>query len=180
MLTLPSACWCPPLVCMVVLLNGGSGVRCDAPYSDWVWHLALPCSPLLCPALRCVRCHSIVDLVWCLCGRVVSLWNRGDGLCWGRRARVGGERSVLFLSSSLPLVVGVRGSARAALRARTLSPNTIASFLLSLPLLFYSPLFFALLSFFVFGMAVCVHHVSECSVGMTAMGSLSRSPSFFW
>nr|DAF93815.1 MAG TPA: hypothetical protein [Siphoviridae sp. ct0eR1] len=24
------------------------------------------------------------------------------------------------------------------------------------------------------------HHVSECSVGMTATGSLSRSSSFFW
>lgn len=27
---------------------------------------------------------------------------------------------------------------------------------------------------------VCGHHVSECSVGMTATGSLSLSPSFFW
>lgn len=30
------------------------------------------------------------------------------------------------------------------------------------------------------GMAVCVYHVSECSVGITAIGSLSRSSSFFW
>lgn len=35
--------------------------------------------------------------------------------------------SCLVFFSSLPLRVGVRGSARAALRARTLSPNTIVS-----------------------------------------------------
>lgn len=34
------------------------------------------------PPLSCVCCHSIVGLVLCLCGRVVSLWNSGDGLCW--------------------------------------------------------------------------------------------------
>ena len=27
----PSACWCPPFVCPVVLLNGGAGVCCDVP-----------------------------------------------------------------------------------------------------------------------------------------------------
>ena len=30
----------------------------------------------------CVCCHSIVGLGLCLCDRVVSLWNSGDGLCW--------------------------------------------------------------------------------------------------
>lgn len=35
----------------------------------------------------CVRCHSIVGLGLCLCGRVVSLWNSGDGLC-GAEGRV--------------------------------------------------------------------------------------------
>ena len=29
-----------------------------------------------------VRCHSIVDLVLCLCDRIVLLGNSGDGLCW--------------------------------------------------------------------------------------------------
>ena len=38
--------------------------------------LSGPSSPL------CVCCHSIVGLVLCLCDRVVSLWNSGDGLCW--------------------------------------------------------------------------------------------------
>ena len=48
----------------------GSGVLCcPAPL-----HVTPPC-------LR-VRCHSIVGLVWCLCDRVVSLWNSGDGLVW--------------------------------------------------------------------------------------------------
>ena len=41
-----------------------------------------------------------------------------------------------------------------------------------------SPFFMSRLS--IIGMAVCVYHVSECCVGMTAMGSLSRSFSFFW
>lgn len=78
-----------------------------------------------------VCCHSIVDLGWCLCGRVVSLWGNGDGL---RGAERRGVRWWVCFNSllclSLFLCVGVRGSARAALRARTLSPNTIASLLL--------------------------------------------------
>ena len=117
-------------------------------------------------------CFSVVRVV---------LWNGGGGRCaWSRR--LSSPSSPLASSS---FVVGVRGSARAALRARTLSPNTIVSFLL-LFLLFCSVLF-CLPPFFVrrfssvTGMAVCVvYHVSLCSVGMTAMGSLSLSSSFFW
>lgn len=30
---------------------------------------------------HCVCCHSVVGLGLCLCDRVVSLWNSGDGLC---------------------------------------------------------------------------------------------------
>ena len=33
------------------------------------------------PFSLCVCCHSIVDLVLCLVGTVVSLWNSGDDLC---------------------------------------------------------------------------------------------------
>lgn len=102
-----------------------------------------------------------------VCGRVVSLWNSGDGCVGWKGAwyllsthhrvvvcvsvvcvmavRVLSCRIVLWvvewrggsccLSSSSPclplsfplLVGGVRGSARAALRARTLSPNTMCS-----------------------------------------------------
>ena len=68
--------------------------------------------------------------------------------------------SLLVYSSSclslIVVVVGVRGSARAAQRARTLSPNTIVFLLLcsflSVPRLF-SLLFVPRLS--AFGMAVC-------------------------
>ena len=60
--------------------------------------------------------------------------------------------SLFLFSSSLPFAVGVRGSARAALRARTLSPNTIV-FSLVACLLFSSSLRAPL--FLVFGMAVC-------------------------
>lgn len=41
------------------------------------------------------------------------------------------------------------------------------------------PVFSLCPAFLSFGMAVGVYHVSECCVGMTAMGSLSRSSSFF-
>ena len=91
----------------------------------------------------------------------------------------------LFLSFSSPLSlrVGVRGSARAALRARTLSPNTIVFPLAAFVLLFSfssRPAFLRAPPFLFVGMAVCGHHVSVCLVGMTAMGSLSLSSSFFW
>ena len=66
---------------------------------------------------------------------------------------------VLFSLSSSFSCVGVRGSARAALRARTLSPNTIA-FLVCLFCLFFSlllPAFFTLrLSFCWNGGGVCL------------------------
>lgn len=98
---LPVECWPPRLVCgvplvvyPVALLNGGSGGLCVVP----VFGLGPPlshCSRLSCivsPLLHClsylpllpstayVRCHSIVGLVLCLCDRVLSLWNSGDGL----------------------------------------------------------------------------------------------------
>lgn len=45
----------------------------------------------------CVRCHSIVGLVLCLCDRVVSLWNGGVDLCWAERRVV----SIVYTSSVL-------------------------------------------------------------------------------
>ena len=56
---------------------------------------------------------------------------------------------------SFPLVGGVRGSARAALRARTLSPNTIASLLLLALSSLCPPLFFIIRLSCYCGMAVC-------------------------
>jgi len=41
----------------------------------------VPRFPFLLPTV-CVLCHGIVGLGLCLCDRVVSLWNSGDGLCW--------------------------------------------------------------------------------------------------
>ena len=89
---------------------------------------------------------------------------------------------LLFVFLFLLFCVGVRGSARAAMRARTLSPNTIAFLLLCF--LFFAPRFSSSLfrsSFFLLlEWRWGVHHVSVCCVGMTAMGSLFRSSSFFW
>lgn len=53
------------------------GRVCVVSYCEWVVSFS---SPL------CVHCHSIVGLGWCLCGRVVSLWDSGGGLCGGGRA----------------------------------------------------------------------------------------------
>ena len=136
----PSACWRPPSVRVVVLLNGGSGgvvccprVRigsgtCIVPFPFtlfvpfvsfpflfclvllcllWVGKCgggAVPRFPLLLPTV-CVCCHSIVGLGLCLCGRVVSLWNSGDG-CGG--GRVCGVYCLLSTVNSL-CVVGVCG-----------------------------------------------------------------------
>ena len=130
----------------------------------------------------CVCCHSIVGLVWCLCDTVVSLWNSGDGSCWGRRA-VGAARrdgsARLVLSSSSVVVFGVVRAqpCEHARYPRTPLRLSCGCFLFSS--LLHSPPFFPL------RLSLCLewrwvnHHVSECSVGMTATGSLSRS-SFFW
>ena len=152
------------------------------------------------PFSFCACCHSIVGLVLCLCDRVVSLWNGGGGLVvlccglWNGGVCVVCVWCVCGLVVCLPLLsvflfllrVGVRGSARAALRARTLSPNTIASPLLFA--LFFSALLFSSLlpaflhhpPFLLLEWRCVIHHVLECCVGMTAMGSLSRSSPFFW
>ena len=45
-------------------------------------HCPTPFRMVQSPFFLCVCCHSIVGLGVCLCGRVVSLWNSGDGLCW--------------------------------------------------------------------------------------------------
>nr|DAS08671.1 MAG TPA: hypothetical protein [Caudoviricetes sp.] len=68
--------------------------RCAAPLVSFLFLFCLVLSCLLwvgkcsggtvsgpLPCL-CVRCHSIVDLVLCLCDRIVLLGNSGDGLCW--------------------------------------------------------------------------------------------------
>ena len=151
---------------------------------------------LLSPCL-CVHCHSIVDLGLCVCGRVVSLWNGGDGLCVGWNGGVccvhvahvvvtvrvlsccivlwvvewrwcAGVMvlsllfSVLFFFFLFVLVFG--GSARAALRARTLSPNTIV---LSCCLLFLSV---PLLAFLGASSFYCLEWRRVCLPGVGVFG----------
>ena len=128
-------------------------------------------STVHCQLFMCVACVS----GWCACCLVVvccGLWNGG-----GLVACLPLLSVFLFL---FLFVGGVRGSARAAMRARTLSPNTIVFscclLVLSSPLLaflHYPP-------FLLSEWRCVIHHVSVCCVGMTAMGSLSRSSSFFW
>ena len=123
--------------------------------------------------LSTVNSSCVVVCVLSCCG---VLWNGGG--CEGWSCRLSS-----LSSSSLSLCVGVRGSARAALRARTLSPNTIVFSLLIVCFCLFSftP---RLSSPSAFSVIVewrwRIHHVSVCLVGMTAMGSLSRSSSFFW
>ena len=121
-----------------------------------------PLSTLVC----CGVCFSVLCVLFCCAVLWVVEWR---GVWEGVRSRCLSSSSLclpllfVFLfslfSSSSSLCVGVRGSARAAMRARTLSPNTIASPLAAASLLF-SSLFpaFLCLSFTsrlsVFGMAV--------------------------
>ena len=202
LLSSPSACWCPPSVCVVVVLNGG--VRCvlspvfglGSPLHVVLFFFCLVCCCVCCgwgsagvcgvvcglewrwcllPILVCV---VVCISVWCVlsCGMAVG------GVC-GSCCLSCFVSSLFFLL--LFLCAGVRGSARAALRARTLSPNTtvfpccVLCLVLSSPLP-RSPPFFNSLPFFCCRMAVGVYHVSVCCVGMTAIGSLSLSSSFFW
>lgn len=113
------------------------------------------------PALRCVCCHSVVGLGWCLCVRVVSLWNGGDGLCWGNGGGVMGMWCLALvrcsLSSPSPLhLVLVFGVVRAQLCEHARYPRTpLCSLFLLLVLSSFSPPFFVpRLS--LFGMAVSV------------------------
>lgn len=73
---------------------------------------------VVCVSVVCVMAVCVLSCLVALC---CGLWNGG--------CVVSSLVFLFSLPSSSPLCVGVRGSARAALRARTLSPNTIASFL---------------------------------------------------
>lgn len=61
-----------------------AGVVCAVMPRLWIGSDILYCSTpsrVQSPFSLCVCCHSIVGLGLCLCDRVVSLWNSGDGLC---------------------------------------------------------------------------------------------------
>lgn len=182
---------------------------CCPPVSDGVLSFALSSSPPFLPHRLCSLSQHVGSVVR-LCDRVMSLWNSGDGLCGAEGRVVSTVYCLLFMccgvrfsgvgcgmavgvcvsllvllfppSSSSSSRVGVRGSARAAMRARTLSPNTIVfPLVVSLSsLLFSAPRFSSRSAFLCLEWRRVIHHVLVCCVGMTATGSLSRSPSFFW
>ena len=79
------------VVCCPRVRIGYSPSHCLVPLA-----LLLLSSPLLLSTV-CVPCLSIVDLVPCLCDRVVSLWNSGDGLCWVEGRVVSTVRCLLFM-----------------------------------------------------------------------------------
>ena len=84
------------LLCVVVLCVENGRVVCVV--CGLVVNVVFPSFFLL----PCVRCYSIVGLVLCLCDRVVSLWNSGDGLCGWK-----GVWCLLFAVSFLCVVVCV-------------------------------------------------------------------------
>ena len=169
----------PSLLCVCCHSIVGLGLCvCDRVVSLWnsggglCWVEGRVVYAVHCQLLCVVACVS----VWCVLSCCAVL--RCVGWRWsGRSRRLSSSSLFVFLF----LAVGVRGSARAALRARTLSPNTIASPLLCLSCLLFSsssPFFTIRLSAVEWRWVI--HHVSVCCVGMTAIGSLSRSSSFFW
>ena len=74
----------------------------------------------------------------------------------------------------------VFGVVRAQLCEHARYPRTPLCSLVVLSSLCLAPAFLHHPFFFLLEWRWVIHHVSECSVGMTAMGSLSRSSSFFW
>lgn len=83
----------------------------------------------------------------------------------------------------LPLFVLVFGVVRAQPCEHARYPRTPLRLSVALSSLLFSsssPAFLRAPPFSVLEWRWVFHHVSECSVGMTAMGSLSLSSSFFW
>ena len=158
-------CHCGVAVTVCVGWKGG-GVWCVV---CGVWCLLFSINPSYVVVSTVVVVHVMLHCV-VGCGMAVC-----EGRAWSRCLS-----SLFPFSSSSFSCVGVRGSARAAVRARTLSPNTIV-FSCCL-LVFFSLLLFAFLHAppFLCWNGGGVHHVLLCCVGMTAMGSLSRSSAFFW
>jgi hypothetical protein len=110
----------------------------------------------------------------CYCGMAVVQWGGG--------VLVHCSRSLSSLSS-LVLVFGVvraQPCEHARYPRTPLRPLVVFSFLVAARLLCSSPFFTIRLSSACSEWRRGVHHVSLCCVGMTAMGSLSLSSSFFW
>ena len=130
----------------------------------------------------CGVCFSVVCVVLLCC---VVEWRGVVGGCEG--VRVCGLVVCLSLSvfpSSLLLVFGV---VRAQLCEHARYPRTpsyplivLSSLVSPIPRLSFAPRLSSRLAFLLLEWRWVIHHVSECCVGMTATGSLSRSSSFFW
>lgn len=147
-----------------------AGGCCDAPSSSWVRHLALFSLLLHCLSFPsfllptvCVCCHSIVGLGLCHCGMAV---------CAGTFPRLSSSLS-LFLFVLVFGVVRAQPCEHARYpRTPLCSPCCVLS--LSAPRLSSYPAFSVIVEW-----RWGIHHVSVCCVGMTAIGSLSLSSSFF-
>ena len=124
-------------------------------------------------------CRLVVTTVHVLSCRIVLWvveWRWGDGVCSSRCLSC-----LPCLSFFLFLFVLVFGVVRAQPSEHARYPRTP----LRLPCCVLSPLFpafplFLAPPFYRLEWRWGIHHVSVCCVGMTAIGSLSRSSSFFW
>lgn len=77
--SLPRSCVGLPFpVCMVVLLDGGGGVCCGAPSSDWILPFALSCPLRVVLFLFCLVCGGMVQCEM-RCGGVCYEWR---GVCY--------------------------------------------------------------------------------------------------
>lgn len=100
----PSRVWCPPSCLRGGPVEGRGVVRVVIPVFGLgpAPCIVLPLSRIVrSPFSSCVCCHCIVGLGLCLCDRVMSLWNSGDGVC-------GVEGRVVSTVNSLRVVVCVQ------------------------------------------------------------------------
>ena len=177
-------CHCEIAVMVCVGWKGVPPAHCPLPTACCLLptaHCLLPAAhcplPTVCCLLPTVRSSCVVACVsvWCVC---CGLWNGGGGCVVSLLAFLFFPSSSSS-SSSLSLVFGV---VRAQLCEHARYPRTpLRLSCCLLCLVFSAPRPSSPSAFPVIVEWRCaIHHVSVCCVGMTAMGSLSRSSSFFW
>lgn len=158
---------------MVMVYAGRKGVWC--PLS--IHRCVVVRISAVCVVMRCVMTVHVLSCRIVL--RVVE-WRWWGGCVWSRRSSSSSSSFclLLLLLLSLLFLVLVFGVVRAQPCEHARYPRTPLCLLFSL--LFHSPPFLTIRLSFLLEWRWVIHHVSECCVGMTAMGSLSRSSSFFW